>query len=1218
MTATGTTIRSLFATKRPIDRPIEKVIDYYADDAARLRSEVDEYEVTENVAQNLRRFLDVFGEGVQGGRVTETGIWVSGFYGSGKSSFTKYLGFALNPNRLVDGRPFLDLFAERIDAIDLRQQLKALAVREPTAVIMLDLGSEQLASSASAEVSKVLYLKVLQWAGYSREEKLAQLELHLERDGRYGDFEQAYEETFGGKWRAIHNDPLVAVPRADQLAPRFYPQEYPEPGAFRATRFSLNLTVREFAAEMLDIVRRRSGHRNVLFLIDEVGQYVAPRGELILNLDGLARAIKELGQGRAWMVATGQQTLTEIVERAAYNSTELNKLRDRFPIAIELDARDIREITYRRLLSKSAAGEQALRDLFARHGQAMASHTRLTGTTLFKGDPDEDAFVKFYPFLPQHFDLLMELVSKLARSRGGVGLRSAIRVIQDLLVDASKALPPGTPLLADRPVGTLATVDGFFDTLRADINKEAAHVVAAVDRIERAMAGDTWAIRVGKAIAALQLIESFPRTAENLAALLYHSVGAPPNQDEVRGALGRILEAKEIGLVDDPQTGHFTFLSEGVKPLREKRNAYQPTGAELATLRSGILRGLFDPLPSATIDGQKTVRAGVRWGRNPLSGDDEEVQIQLESVGGVAWNERRSELLTETTGGREWQATIAWLIQPGDSVEDVLAEIAKSQEILRRESESEADKDKAQFLRAERRTLEANQDRARKLFQDALLAGTLIFRGKPTPASSLGDDIATAARKKLHEAAVEVYPKFHLVKIRPSTDLAAKFLAVQRLDRATSEVDPLHQVKATGGRARVDPDHPALAEALRAFQAKLDQSETTRLQGNAIQDLFAAAPYGWSKDATRYVFAGLLFAGEIALFTPAGEVKTPGPAAIEAMKNTQAFNRTGVGLRDSRPSLDTLDRAAARLEPLAGESVMPLEDQISQAARERLPARLDPLTALPTRLQYLSLAGAGRAQEIAETGRAILQGDGSAAVAILGAADCTFPDDIRWAETVTRALDSGGVADVNAARAVMDAAEMLNRLFPAVEVVTAAERATIADVLGSEAFADRLADLRGAVRAVRARSAATYREEATGYQRDLEAARTRIEERWGWLNLTEDDRAELASQLTSDLPQAVPEDQALSELSPLLARRGSVAAREAAVAREVDARQPLPPEPSDSPGGEAVITLDQLLPPDRFTNADEINHWLETVRARLIAALDGHTAIRLEAVELTR
>ena len=104
---------------------------------------------------------------------------------------------------------------------------------------------------------------------------------------------------------------------------------------------------------MIALARKTSGYKNVLFLIDEAGQYVAPRGELILNLDGLARNLKELGKGRVWIAATGQQTLAEIVEQAAYNSSELNKLRDRFPINIPLDARDIREITYLRLLTKS-------------------------------------------------------------------------------------------------------------------------------------------------------------------------------------------------------------------------------------------------------------------------------------------------------------------------------------------------------------------------------------------------------------------------------------------------------------------------------------------------------------------------------------------------------------------------------------------------------------------------------------------------------------------------------------------------------------------------------------------------------------------------------------------------------------------------------------------------------------------------------------------------
>lgn len=117
------TIRSIFQTSRQIDRPIEKVIDYYAVEEGRLRREIEEYEVTDSVERNFRKFLDVFGDGLRRGQVAETGIWVSGFYGSGKSSFTKYLGFALDPERTVGGRPFLDLLAERLHAPEVRAEL---------------------------------------------------------------------------------------------------------------------------------------------------------------------------------------------------------------------------------------------------------------------------------------------------------------------------------------------------------------------------------------------------------------------------------------------------------------------------------------------------------------------------------------------------------------------------------------------------------------------------------------------------------------------------------------------------------------------------------------------------------------------------------------------------------------------------------------------------------------------------------------------------------------------------------------------------------------------------------------------------------------------------------------------------------------------------------------------------------------------------------------
>ena len=1214
MTATTVpaTIRSLFSLRRPIDRPIEKVIDYYATDPARLRAEVEEYEVTESVERNLRRFLEIYGEGVRGGRVTETGIWVSGFYGSGKSSFTKYLGFALDPKMEVDGQPFLDLFSERINAPDIKAELRTLARSEPTAVIMLDLGSEQLATSASAEVSRVLYWKVLQWAGYSREEKLAHLELQLERDGRYAEFQRVYEEEFGGQWTAIHNNPLVAVARADQLVPRFYPQEYPEPGSFRATKFSLALDVRELAREMLDIVRRKSGYRNVLFLIDEVGQYVAPRHDLILNLDGLARNLKELGQGRVWIVATAQQTLTEIVEKAAYNSTELFKLQARFPITIELDARDIREITHRRLLTKSPDGEALLRDLFRRHGQALVNHTRLTGTALFKGDPDEESFARFYPFLPQHFDLLLELVRALARSRGGIGLRSAIRVIQDLLVDASKVLAAGEPVLADQPVGTLATADAFFDTLRADITKEAPHAVAAVDRIARALQGDADALRTGKAIAVLQLLgPAFPRTVENLAALLYRKAGDVPNLDATRAAVERMLAMPEIGLVDDPQAGRLTFLSEKVQPYRKKRNSYVPSSSELALLRSDLLKGLFDPPPQATLEGTKTVRAGIRWGRVPLTGETEEVQIQLESASATTWDERRTALLTETTGGREWQSVIAWLLRLDPALDDVLAEIARSEYILREVSESEGDTDVNQFIRAERRSREANRDQARKLFQAALMDGVLIFRGKATPAATAGKTIEAAAKTVLAEAAAKIYDKYHLVPIRPSTDLAARFLAVERLDRMPPDDDPLKLVQVAGGRPKVDvAHHPALAEALRAFHEKLGQTGTTRLQGSAIQDLFALAPYGWSKDATRYIFAGLLLAQEIVLYTPAGEVTTRGQAAIDALKGTQAFARVGVGVRDAKPSLDALDRAARRLEEITGETVMPLEDDIARVVRDHLPARLVALAGLPAQLQAHGLAGAGRAQRLLDTWSAIMQGDASGAVAILGAANSTFRDDLIWAEKAAKALDEAE-EDLRRARRIISEAETMSRYFPsAPAVISDADRAAIDDVLRSESFFDRIPDLRHAIRRVVEGAKATYCAELERFKTDLERAKLTLESLPEWHWLSDDDRSDVVGRLPSPPPDEVSDDNALAALGQLVALHANLPRTEAELTALV---RELGKPPIDTGVGETVVDLAELLPLTPLADEAAVELWLEEVRSRLREALIEGRPVRLVA-----
>ena len=296
-----------------------------------LKREIGEYVVTDNMVRSFDKVLDAIDTGMQEGS-NEIGVWVSGFYGSGKSSLTKYLGFALDESFRIDGKPFLAWLQDRMTSTALKARVATVASRNKPAVIMLDLASEQLAGAAMAEISTVLYTKVMQWAGYSRDRKVAHLELMLERDGKLESFEAEIQKLVPETtWRQAKNQPLVANQLASRLASRMYPDIYTNEKSFQNQKLDEMLKIDDQARELIDLVRRRSGRENVIFVVDEVGQYVAARHSLILNLDGLVKIFKQVGAGKVWLIATAQQTLTEDDPRAQINTPQLFKLKGSLP-----------------------------------------------------------------------------------------------------------------------------------------------------------------------------------------------------------------------------------------------------------------------------------------------------------------------------------------------------------------------------------------------------------------------------------------------------------------------------------------------------------------------------------------------------------------------------------------------------------------------------------------------------------------------------------------------------------------------------------------------------------------------------------------------------------------------------------------------------------------------------------------------------------------------
>lgn len=990
-------IRDLFDPRRNIDRTIEKVISFGASQENRLKAEITEYVVTDSIEDQFARLLDRMQVAMESGGGHEIGVWVSGFYGSGKSSFTKYLGLAFDDQRTIDGVPFLKHLQDRLQNAQTKALLSTVAKRFPSAVVMLDLASEMLAGATMEDVSTVLYFKVLQWAGYSRNLKVAAFEMQVEKDGRIKELHQRVSEAFpGATWDAIHNNPLAIDGLIPRVAHQMYPALFQDEKTFSSRTEDFFQLEDQRVQEMLDLVRSRTGKQNVIFIIDEVGQYVASRDNLILNLDGLAKNLKRLGDGKAWIISTAQQTLTEDDPRARLNSDKLYKLKDRFPIQIDLESSDIKEICYRRLLGKSPTGEKELASLFDGNGQALRHNTKLQDAKYYNADLKKEDFVNLYPFLPAHFDILLHLLGALAKSTGGVGLRSAIKVIQDVLKGDG-----GAKGMADQQVGWLATTVTLYDELDKDIERAFAPIHKAVSGVGVRFPGSDLHHHIAKTIGVLQILGNLPITAQNIASLMHPSVSAASQLEAVGSALEEML--KDVHVPIGEKDGNIVFQSEKVRDIEQERGAIALRTVDVRRIFNEALKGTFEPLPRVSLQNTMTVTTGlkVQTGSmlHTLAGDQNAIQTIVEFVPANDYETAKTRAL-EDSRSRTSQNTIALLARDGAEINDVAGEIYRCQRIAELHR-NEPDQEVRDYCvgQLERATKLGTQLQSK--LKQALQAGSFVFRNNPTAVSALNADLLEASKQLLEDVAGQVFHRYAEAPVRVTTDTAEKLLRVANPAAIISSQDPLSLVQTVAGRANFRTDHKAMV----SIRDYIDRHGA--VDGKHLLDDFASDPFGWSPDTTRYILAVMLMAGEIKLKVSGREVIAAGQQAIDALKTNNSFRSIGVALRSERPSIDALARAAERLTQLTGETVIPLEQEISKAAVKHFPRFQHDYGSLAERLSALELAGSERIRTLNRDLADVLSTDASDAVERLGGETCSLYDSLSWALEAKRALDHG-------------------------------------------------------------------------------------------------------------------------------------------------------------------------------------------------------------------
>lgn len=500
-------LQTIFA--QDIKRPIEGVIK--ADDEARLGVEIREYVLTNEVEKRLESFLEAY-NGYQGAN----GVWVSGFFGSGKSHMLKMLALLLE-NREVDGEKILQAFLQKCrDNEILRGELrKAVAIPSKSILFNIDQKADVI-SKTQIDALLAVFVKVFdEMSGYyGKQGHIAQFERDLDSRGLYACFQDKYEEIAGRTWQKGREQALL---EGQNIARAYAAVTGSEPESAIAIldkyRNQYRVSIEDFADQVKAYLDKQSPDFRLNFFVDEVGQYIAENVKLMTNLQTIAESLATKCQGRAWIIVTAQEDMDSVVgEMNRQQSNDFSKIQARFHNRMMLTSQDVAEVIQKRLLTKTDAVKQVLATIYQEQANNFKTLFDFTdGSQTYRNFQDCEHFTNCYPFIPYQFTLFQAAIQNLSKhnaftgKHSSVGERSMLAVFQEVVKQ-----------ICDRPIGKLATFDLMFEGIRSALKSSAYKSIRTAEQ----NLDNQLAIRILRTLFLVKYINEFKSTLRNLCVLM--------------------------------------------------------------------------------------------------------------------------------------------------------------------------------------------------------------------------------------------------------------------------------------------------------------------------------------------------------------------------------------------------------------------------------------------------------------------------------------------------------------------------------------------------------------------------------------------------------------------------------------------------------------------------------------------------------------------------
>lgn len=1014
------TLASLFA--KPIERNIEEVIKVTQDDEKIVLAEIDEYVVTESIRDQYAEVFKAIAEGATYPR-EGVGIWISGFFGSGKSSFAKILGYTAANRKVGDSSASL-LFKKTANDQRISDLLDSINKRIPFQSIIFDVSMDS-GRAGDERLTEILYKALLKGLDYAVDFDLAELEISLEEDGKLERFQELFEAEIGKPWK-LRRQLGLAVNEASAVLHSMDGRTFPNTDSWAVTIGSgrADIDPSRLAQRAFELTALRAPGKALIFIIDEVGQFVSRSVEKMLDLQAIVQAFGVEGRNRTerrqavspyWIAVTSQEKLNEVVTALDSKKIELARLQDRFRINVDLKQADIAEITARRVLAKREDAVERLTELFRTNSGRIRDCCALERTSR-NIEITSTEFVRLYPYLPYQIDLSIDIVSGLRLKRGaqrhvGGSNRTIIKQAQQMLINERTKL-------AEAQLGTLVTLDKVYELLEAG-NLIPSEITGEIRHVEERLPDKPMALKAAMVIALLESVKDLPRTAHNIAAVLHPSVYSPSLKNDVEDAL---VELEKGQFIRNSEEG-YKLLTVQEKNWEIKRNGLDPREADRNAIHREIIREIYSE-PKMRIhqyENLKSFRLGVTFGGDSVDGEGD-IPLHLHLVNKV---EMEGEIEALRARSAEKQDEIFWLVPFPPSLRDNVAELYRSREMVsetdRLAAQNRLTADEAACLAEEKNKRDRLHREMKNTFSKAIAGGTFFSRGVSKEGTSLGSTLGEMMRGIVDLTVPQLFDKLRTGVLGFSSADGEKFLVAANLSGLSKgfygEKNEDSLVVKQGDNY-IPNLTCALCKGLFDFINR-ECAYGNTVTGKSLENHFGGKGYAWELESIRVGLA-VLFRGGALEVSHQGKkyTKYDEPAVRPVFTNTPLFRAASFRPRQSI-DLKLLVSAAKMFEAIEGRSVDPEENALSNELKRFAEETKKNLIPLEARLSALHVPGAEVVSKHLKWMDEIIVSDSGECVKTLASSGKTLAEQRTYINALAASATDENLKKLESARRVL-------------------------------------------------------------------------------------------------------------------------------------------------------------------------------------------------------